>query len=524
MKALFDLKPQVLAKFALFGALLAGMYYSAYFWLIGKDWPREDYNYCYLIPLVVLYLIWEKKDELASEPAVPSWGGLFFLVPGILLFWVGELAGELYSLYISSWLVAVGILWMHIGWKKLKVIAFALFMVLTMFPLPHFLNAKLTFGLKLVSSKLGVAMLHLYGMSAYREGNIIDLGFTRLQVVDACSGLRYLFPLLVMGILISYFYRAALWKRLVLVLSTIPLTILVNSLRIALTGVIHQYWGAEVAEGFFHGFSGWLIFMFTLIVLLAEVWVLMRIAPGPSESFFARPAPVMRNEGIAEAPTGERQWAGFLKPPQFIAAMFFLVLTFGIYQTVDFREKIPMSRPFSEFPLAVGSWAGTSQVLEQDIIRELDLSDYVMIDYRDGNGRNVNFYVAWYESQRRGESIHSPETCMPGSGWTFIQAGAASVPLPQQGKAMQVNRGVMEKSGSMQVSYFWFPARGRILTNAWEMKLYTFWDSLTRQRTDGALVRLITPVYPNEKTEDAEARLQGFTALIVPVLDTFLPK
>jgi EpsI family protein len=191
---------------------------------------------------------------------------------------------------------------------------------------------------------------------------------------------------------------------------------------------------------------------------------------------------------------------------------------------VDFREKIPMSRPFSEFPLAVGPWAGTSQVLEQDIIKELDLSDYTMIDYRDAANRYVNFYVAYYESQRRGESIHSPETCMPGSGWTFRQSDAVSLPLLQPQKTMRVNRAIMEKSGVKQISYFWFPARGRVLTNAWEMKLYTFWDSLTRQRTDGALVRLITPLYPGENPEDAEARLRGFTTLIVPVLDGFLPK
>lgn len=519
-----NLNPRALGKFTFFAAILVGMYWSAYSWLIQKDWPREDYNYCYLIPLVVLYLMWEKKDELAAEPAVPSWNGLFLLVPGILLFWVGELGGELYSLYLSSWLVAVGVLWMHIGWRKMKAIAFALFMALTMFPPPYFLTTKITFGLKLISSQLGVAMLHLYGMSAYREGNVIDLGFTQLQVVDACSGLRYLFPLLVMGILISYFYRAALWKRLTLVISTIPLTIVVNSLRIALTGVIHKHFGAAAAEGFFHGFSGWLIFMITLGVLLAEVWALRRIAPSPSESFFARPEPVPRPAGAGGTPADGGRPAGFLRPPQFVVAAALLAFTLGIYAAVDFREKVPAAKPFGEFPIAVGSWQGARQEMGQEFLNELDLSDYVIIDYRDAGGRSVNFYVAYYQSQRRGESIHSPETCLPGSGWAFRQAGTAQVPLPQAGKTLRVNRAVMEKNGVQQVSYFWFPARGRVLTNAWEMKLYTFWDALTRQRTDGALVRLITPVYSNEKPEDAESRLQGFTAQMVPVLDGFLPK
>ena len=526
-------------KFAFIGALLAWIYYSAYAWLIQRDWPREDYNYCYLIPFVVLYLVWEKKKELAEEPAAPSWGGLLFLVPGILLFWVGDLAGELYSLYLSSWFAAVGILWMHIGWRKLKVIAFALFMALTMFPLPNFLNTKLTFSLKLISSQLGVTLLHLYGMSAYREGNVIDLGFTQLQVVDACSGLRYLFPLLIMGILLAYYYRAALWKRLVIVLSTIPLTIVINSLRIALTGVIFQHWGAAVAEGFFHGFSGWLIFMVSFAMLLAEIWVLRRIAPSPSESFFARPESLTKRRNAVVSPTGEadlkigtdtcfqvetRYLSLFSFSPQFIAAAILLVLTLGIYQTVDFREKIPSSRPFSQFPLSVGAWEGTRQFMERMIITSLDLSDYTMIDYKGGDGKHVDFYVAYYESQRKSESIHSPETCLPGSGWIFRQAGRVQAPIAGKAGSINVNRAIMEKSGVQQISYFWFPARGRILTNAWEMKFFNFWDSLTRQRTDGALVRVITAVYPDEEISNAEARLQDFTRQIVPVLDGFLPK
>jgi exosortase D (VPLPA-CTERM-specific) len=524
LKALSDVKPQVIVKFVVFATLLAGIYYSAYAWLIKMDWPREDYNYCYLIPLVVLYLLWEKKDELAAEPAVPSWGGLLFLIPGILLFWVGDLSGELYSMYLSSWFVSVGILWMHIGWRKLKVVAFALFMALTMFPLPHFLNTKLTFGLKLISSQLGVALIQLYGMSAYREGNVIDLGFTQLQVVDACSGLRYLFPLLVMGILLAYFYRAALWKRLLLVFSTVPLTIVTNSLRIALTGIIYKHWGAAAAEGFFHGFSGWLIFMFTLGVLLAEIWVLRRIAPGPSESFFAKAESTQRAAQWRIPHRADKGLKSFFAPPQFVVAAALLVLTLGISMSVDFREKIPASRPFSQFPLTAGTWDGTRQYMEQKFIAELDLSDYVMIDYRNTQGKPVNFYVAYYESQRKGESIHSPETCLPGSGWVFRQAGTVQVPLAEPGRSMTVNRAIMEKSGQQQISYFWFPARGRILTNVWEMKLYTFWDSLTRQRTDGALVRLITPVYPQESAEEAEKRLQAFVREVNPVLDQFLPK
>lgn len=121
---------------------------------------------------------------------------------GIAFFWLGELGGEYLTLYLSVWLVLVGLCWFHLGWQKLKIIAFPLVMALAMFPLPGFLYGKISVQLKLISSHLGVAMMQLSGMSAYREGNVIDLGFTQLQVVDACSGLRYLIPLIVLGVLL----------------------------------------------------------------------------------------------------------------------------------------------------------------------------------------------------------------------------------------------------------------------------------------------------------------------------------
>ena len=206
----------------------------------------------------------------------------------------------------------------------------------------------------------------------------------------------------------------------------------------------------------------------------------------------------------------------------FWGATVLLFLTMGISSGVEFREKIPASKPFSQFPLTEGTWEGTRQYMEQKFITELDLSDYTMIDFKR-DGKHLDFYVAYYENQRKEESVHSPETCLPGSGWVFKQAGTAQVSLADSGGSIKLNRAIMENSGYRQLAYFWFPARGRILTNAWEMKIYTFWDALTRQRTDGALVRLITPVLAGEEVGDAEARLQGFTKQIVPILDTFIP-
>ena len=522
-----ELKTESLVKGLVYGGLLVAVYHNSHQLMI-KWWEREDYNYCYLIPFVVLYLLWEKREALKRTPAQPTWAGFFPLVFGLMLFWLGELGGEYYTMYLSSWFVLLGLCWMHLGWKKLKVILFPVGFILTMFPPPNFIYFNLSLQLKLISSKLGVWTLQALGKSAYREGNVIDLGFTQLQVVDACNGLRYLFPLIVLAILVAHSYRSAWWKRLIVVLSAIPISIFVNGLRIASVGLLYPIWGPQVAQGFFHDFSGWAIFMFSFGVLLAEMWALNVIIPGnktgkANSVHQPRVSDEKRHENAAaDRGAGRRS---LLQSSRFLTAVILLALTAGISLTVNFREAIPISRPFAQFPLQIGNWKGQLQTMEQKIINGLNFSEYIMADYLNNSGRSVNFYTAYYESQRKGESIHSPSSCLPGGGWVFHESGVLNVPLHGHRKShVRVNRAFIQKGDLRQLAYFWFPMRGRVATNMWELKIYNFWDALTRQRTDGALVRLITPVYNDESVESAEVRLQAFMGDVVPVLDEFLPQ
>ena len=558
MNVLVNLRSVSWIKPIIYMVLILVVYQTTLIYLL-QQWRGEDFTYCYLIPFIFLYLVWEKRDGLSKHASSPSWKGLILLMLGITFFWLGELGGEYFTLFISFWLVFVGLCWIHLGWQKLKTITFALIIMLAMFPFPDFIYNKISVKLQLVSTQLGVAILHLTGMSAFREGNVIDLGFTQLQVVDACSGLRYVIPLMILGLLLAYFFRAAFWKRAVVFLSTIPLAILTNAMRIAITGVLFKYWGARVAEGFFHGVSAWFIFLFSLAILMMEMGVLKIIFPGgktvhsskeladssedPSEikarafhpsktilTYGAGGASLAHSEGntsqnraSGRKPGAKRGFVGFFEP-HFIVAVILLGLTWALSSGIEFREKIPIKKSLTQFPMQMGEWTGNNQTMEQAFVDTLDLSDYTIVDYKNAQGKAVNFYVAYYESQRKGESIHTPATCLPGGGWIFKQAGAVTVPLPGHNQEfMRVNRAFMHKSGYRQLSYYWFPQRGRILTNAYQLKIFAFWDALTKHRTDGALVRLITPVYESEELEDADARLQGFTREVVPLLSEFIP-
>jgi len=498
--------------------LVAGLYYSTLHWLVVEDWTRDNYSHGVLIPFIVMYLLWEKKSILESTPSNPSWFGFISFIPGLVLFWLGDLGGEFFISYLSLWLVLVGLCWITLGWEKLKIICFPVIFALAMFPLPNFINVKMTFQLRLLATKLGVFMIRAYGMPVFREGNIINLSFTKLQVIDACSGLRSFISIVLLSILITHFSRIKLWKKVVIILSSMPLVILANALRIALTAILSEKLGSVAVTGFFHDFEGVLIFIFTLGVLLGEIRILNKVFPEyhPIES--------MKNDKDEAPGSGtEIQRAASFIQPQFVLSIVLLGLTILVSTGVEFREAVPISRSFKAFPMQVGEWQGKRQAMEDVIIDRLDLSDYIIVDFFDKSGREINFYVAYYESQRKGETIHSPATCLRGGGWEFQESGEAFVTMNKDG-GIPVNRALIQKGSCRQISYYWFPMRGRILTNIFQIKWYTFWDALTRQRTDGALVRIIAPVEANETLSDAEKRLQSFVRKIYPVLSEYLPQ
>lgn len=520
-KYITNINPVTWLRTAIYALLLFLLYRSTFSYLFSK-WNSDEFTYCYIIPFIVLYMIWEKRETLSHIPSVPSWAGFIPITIGIVCYWLGELGGEFTILFISSWLVVVGLCWLHMGWQKLKAISFPLFFGLGMFVPPNAIYTPLSLKLKLISSQIGVYMLQLYGMSAFREGNIIDLGFTQLQVVDACNGLRYLIPLFMMGMLMAYYFRAPMWKKLFLVASTIPLSIFTNSLRIASVGILYQLMGADAAEGFFHEFSGWFIFMATLGFLMAEMLVLKKIfreqgtrsSEQGSSSTHASVNPKEASRGVAS----------FFTPHHFAVAAIALSATVAVGQSVDFHEKTPLAKSLSGFPLQVGEWSGIRTDMEQKFLDSLHLDDYLLIDFRNPQGKLISLYVAYYASQLKGESIHSPATCLPGGGWVFEESGPAQLPLNgASSPIMTVRRAFMEKSGERMLVYYWFPQRGRILTGINQLKLYSFWDALTRQRTDGALVRVITPLGSGEDIASAEERLRGFCREAVPLIDRFLP-
>ena len=188
-------------------------------------------------------------------------------------------------------------------------------------------------------------------------------------------------------------------------------------------------------------------------------------------------------------------------------------------------EIVPKRTDFSTFPLSVGEWQGKGQRMEQIFVDTLKFDDYILADFANRRGDVVNFYVAYYGSQRKGQSAHSPRTCIPGGGW---EISAITNPVIDgamvAGHPLQVNRTLIQMGEERQLVYYWFQQRGRLITNEYLVKWYLVWDAITRNRSDGSLVRVTTIIPPDKQWSDGDAALQQFLASLGGTLDDYVPR
>jgi len=505
---------------AAFGALVLAVIFQSTFGLLLATWQMEEYSHGILIPLISLYLLWQRRAQFASLPFEGSWAGVGLVAVGLTIYFLGTLAAITTIDAYAFVIVIAGCVLAVMGWKAFKLALVPVALLLLMNPLPAFFYNNLSSSLQLLSSKIGVAVIRLLGISVYLEGNVIDLGTYQLQVAEACSGLRYLFPLMSVGAIMAYLINARTWQRWVIFLSTIPLTLLMNSFRIGVIGVLVDRFGVEQAQGFIHAFEGWVVFMICLALLTFEAWGLARLT-GEKRSFrelFAPPPAPSKQK--SDTPAQMRRIA----VPATVALALLLIAVYPSRAVPHREEQTPERSVFATYPMQIAQWHGRPESIEQVYLDVLKLDDYVQANYSRGGEPSVNFYVAYYASQRTGVSAHSPASCLPGGGWRMESFDQSEVPgVRVGGAALRVNRAVIQKGNSRQLVYYWFQQRGRDLTSEFLVKWYLFQDSLTRSRTDGALVRLITPVREGEPVQAADARLADFAAEAVSSLPRYVP-
>jgi exosortase len=245
------------------------LYASVLLSLTRQWWSDPNFSHGFFVPFFSAFVIWQNRTHLRAIRPRPSNWGLPLVVVSLAMLLVGTFGAELFLSRVSLiFLVAGGVVF-FVGWEMFRAVLFPLSFLVLMVPIPAIVFSQITLPLQILASKLAAGTLPICGVPVLREGNIINLPAMPLEVAQACSGIRSLMSLTTLAIMYGYLVERRVWVRVALALASIPIAVAANGLRIVGTGLIVQYWDPEKAEGFFHLFSGWLVFVFSLLMLFA---------------------------------------------------------------------------------------------------------------------------------------------------------------------------------------------------------------------------------------------------------------
>jgi len=505
----------------LLAVLGAGLFFQEGIAALLTAWQLPEYSHGPLIPILsgLLFLRQLKYEPIHSGP-VNRWPGLALLAFAMAGGLMGKLAGidDIVAYALILWTGAM--LLISFGWAQGKHFWPPVVHLVYMLPLPGVLYFKLSAFLQIISSELGVWFLQVLDVTVFLEGNIIDLGVYKLHVAEACSGLRYLFPIMSFSYIFAVLYQGPTWHKAVLLLAAAPITVLMNSVRIAIAGWIVQNWGLEHVEGFSHFFEGWVIFMASVALLFLLAWLMLFLHPD-------RPSLVdaldLDTSGLWTQATRLRLVEA--SPAMIVAALALVGASLAWHARPEVRTLDVEREAFVLYPRQIGEWqAGIPKRLEPNVARILGADDYHSVDFTSPNAAApVDFFVAWYDDQTQG-GTHSPEICLPGAGWEIAWLERVDI-APELGlsETYNINRAVIQKGETRMLAYYWFEQHGRHVAWDFAAKFWLLVDGVTMGRTDGALVRMITPIGRGETEAQAEVRLKDFFLANKPVMERFVP-
>ena len=379
---------------------------AIYYQVIGKlvsDWyTNPDFSHGFLVAPFALFLLWDKRKVLRDTPIQQTWSGVWLLLAAIFVLFMGIYGAELFLSRLSLVMLLAGIVWTLCGRAMLREMRFAILVLLLAIPIPAVLFNQITFPLQLLASRMASAILPLFGVPVLRDGNIIQLPSMQLEVAEACSGIRSLMSLFAVAIFYGYFLERSTSRRVVLALAAIPIAVFANAARIVGTGLCVQYWNPDKAVGFFHEFSG-----------LADVHRLAVL-------------PVCRPH--LDASQNSLRQENEMKSPRFWVVLLLLLATFTTLRLRASVDRVPPSEPLNLLPQTFDAWSSQDVPISQDTLDILGDGRFLNRIYINATpaGRlvepPVSLFIGYFPTQRTGQSIHSPQNCLPGAGWTFVSS------------------------------------------------------------------------------------------------------
>lgn len=500
----------------------AGVYFQEGFNALFEAWVTPEYSHGPLIPFLSAFLFLRDFRSMPERPGPVGdhWPGVLVVALAIGLGALGKIA-RIDDIVAYALIVFIGgFMLTMLGWRRGRHCWPAILHLVFMLPLPATLYWKVSTTLQFISSELGVYFIRLAGVPVFLDGNIIDLGVYKLHVAEACSGLRYLYPILSFSYIFAALYRGPMWHKAVLLISAAPITVVMNSVRIGIIGIVVDRFGMAHVEGLTHLLEGWVIFVTAVLILFAMARIMLAMQPAPRMTLTE--ALDLDFDGMG----GQIARARHVRVSVGLLAIF--VITVGSAAAWTFapkREQPAIDRaPFALFPAELGEWRRQSlSVLEPQIEAALGADDYYSATYvHTAGGPYVDLFFAWYRDQTNG-GIHSPEVCLPGSGWEMASIRRTDIAAPGE-PAFPVNRAIIQKGEQRLLVFYWFEQYGGRTAWDYAAKAAVLRDALLLGRSDGALARLITPIMAGESEAAAEARLMSALRTTAEQLPRFVPQ
>ena len=496
---------------------------------LGSDWwSDENYSHGLLVPFVIGLIVWKEWHELKFLLKKPSvWLGGVSIGLALLMLLAGTLGAELFVTRMSFVLMVAGIIVYFFGTTILNLLAVPFALLLLAIPIPQIIFNRIAFPLQIWASQMAVWGIRLFEVPTLRSGNVIDIlprGSTQtisFEVVEACSGIRSLMTLVTLALILGYFTRlhnrggfanlskGDLVRTAALMALAVPIAVLTNAARVTATGVLTYYYGKQVTEGTWHDASGWLVYVVALALLIGANYLLSKV-------FRERLAGI----DPINKPISDATYKNVSVLPVIVAICLggIAVNWFATRGDTDVQRK-----PLTELSATLGGWRqkGSEIKFGDEVESVLRTTDYTMREYISADGRIANLYVGYYASQRSGATYHSPQNCLPGAGWVMTEPQFIDI-ATADGRTFKANRYVIQNGIYNEVMIYWYQGRGRTEASEYTDKINTVWDSVTRRRSDGAMVRVMTSVGPDEGA--AVKAAVDLSARLGETLNPFVPE
>ncbi len=495
--------------------------YAPLFPELVRDWyEHENYSYGFLIPFIFLYLLWRQREALRNLPGNASPWGALSLLSAVAIGLIGKVIGDSFTMRLSMILALGGLVHLLLGKRYFKVVLFPLAYLFLMIPPPYLIIKEVSYYLRFFDAVLATSALQAMGVPVFQDSYFLHLPNITLEVADVCSGISSVFVMFAIGTCYTYFLPIRPSSKVLVMMGAIFFTVLANLFRIVLISASVYYIDPAILRSVFHQFTGTFTFLVALVMLIALGEFLRR------RSSWTVPKPSLRQNNEASVDglkvPGQSGTPLRLITPSFLCALTILAFTFYLGNSLESRQAVALQKDLQALPTQFGPYFFTANGSWPDLYEDPNAESAASRIYGGPGKEQVELYIGYRSSQRAQKRLLSPKIHFS-KGWNYVSVDPAQIEIPGI-EPIKANWMVTQKGDTMRLVLYWYQARGHSFAGEISNRFAEVKSLILSGRTEGAVVRIATPVLDHENLKQAKERIKDFSGYVYPRLVEILPE